>query len=457
MPETINSEKTVLEDIVMPTKCEHFISEIHINKIRHLHDIEIPLSTSERKHLIFTGKNGSGKTSVLNELAEKLDSVWRHQRASTGKYYGTGIFETLSSGSILSVNLIEFHNRLHYTNYTEFVDCNTMVANIEDRMQYLLDRGHFILCHFSAQRKYEPSKPEGPNDFQPYKVVPFISANHSTYNLNTNFIQYMVNLESQLGIALLQERKHVAQNSNNFNSATNSDIGNTDIDYKIQQVGQWFTMFTDFLRRIYDDPELSMELNSTTWQYDICTKDPYTKNIKKFTFNELSDGYGSVLYIVTEIILRMEQNKSNISTYDVEGIVLIDEIESHLHVSLQKEVMRLLTEMFPRIQFIVTTHSPFVLTSIDNAVIYDLEKQTLVEDLSQYSYETIVESYFEIQKESDIKLHDMQRYGELKSSQDSLTEEEEKELVRLYQHLFPKSLAKLQLLQLKYGLNEIWG
>jgi hypothetical protein len=80
-----------------------------------------------------------------------------------------------------------------------------------------------------------------------------------------------------------------------------------------------------------------------------------------------------------------------------------------------------------------------------------------VEDLSQYSYETIVESYFEIQKESDIKLHDMQRYGELKSKQGSLTEEEEKELVRLYQHLFPKSLAKLQLLQLKYGLNEIWG
>lgn len=47
-----------------------FISELTINKIRHLKNITIPLSNEKAKHLIFTGKNGSGKTSVLEALAD---------------------------------------------------------------------------------------------------------------------------------------------------------------------------------------------------------------------------------------------------------------------------------------------------------------------------------------------------------------------------------------------------
>ena len=42
-----------------------FVSKIVIDKVRHLENIEIDLSTEEKKHLILTGKNGSGKTSVL--------------------------------------------------------------------------------------------------------------------------------------------------------------------------------------------------------------------------------------------------------------------------------------------------------------------------------------------------------------------------------------------------------
>ena len=59
-------------------------------------------------------------------------------------------------------------------------------------------------------------------------------------------------------------------------------------------------------------------------------------------------------------------------------IVLIDEIETHLHLELQKLILPMLTELFPNIQFIVSTHSPFVINSIENATIFDLEKKTLV-------------------------------------------------------------------------------
>jgi predicted ATP-binding protein involved in virulence len=58
----------------------------------------------------------------------------------------------------------------------------------------------------------------------------------------------------------------------------------------------------------------------------------------------------------------------------LEGVVFIDEIDSHLHVSLQRLILPFFTESFPKVQFIVTTHSPFVLMSTRDTLVYDLGK-----------------------------------------------------------------------------------
>lgn len=50
---------------------EHYITKIHIDSLRHLNDIDIPLSAGSRRHLLLTGKNGSGKTSLLEALKKK--------------------------------------------------------------------------------------------------------------------------------------------------------------------------------------------------------------------------------------------------------------------------------------------------------------------------------------------------------------------------------------------------
>lgn len=119
-----------------------------------------------------------------------------------------------------------------------------------------------------------------------------------------------------------------------------------------------------------------------------------------------------------------------IKTYDIEGIVLIDEIETHLHIELQKKILPFLTKIFPKIQFIITTHSPFVLSSISNSIIYDLEKGLVTEDLSQYSYEALVESYFDTDQYSE-RLK--KQFAELKSFSDKeyLSEEEKENYLRL--------------------------
>ena len=90
-----------------------------------------------------------------------------------------------------------------------------------------------------------------------------------------------------------------------------------------------------------------------------------------FRIEELSDGYRTMLALVMDLARRMAVANKHIKFKDDEtilnspGIVLIDEIELHLHPSWQQTVLPSLMKIFPNVQFIVTTHSPHVLTSIE--------------------------------------------------------------------------------------------
>jgi predicted ATP-binding protein involved in virulence len=97
-----------------------------------------------------------------------------------------------------------------------------------------------------------------------------------------------------------------------------------------------------------------------------------------FGLHEMSDGYKALLEILMELLMRFESN-DGIVDYNQSAIVLIDETETHLHVELQKQALPFLTKMFPCVQFVVSTHSPFVITSLPNAVVYDLERNAITE------------------------------------------------------------------------------
>lgn len=135
--------------------------------------------------------------------------------------------------------------------------------------------------------------------------------------------------------------------------------------------------------------------------------------------------------IISDLMMRMESQRR----YDLEGIVLIDEIETHLHVELQKEIVPILTELFPNIQFILTTHSPFVLNSAKNAVVYDLEKRLLVEEgLTDLPYEGIVEGYFNV----DLMSQELRQYFDEYRTlihRDSLTDEDYARIAELEDYL----------------------
>ena len=138
---------------------------------------------------------------------------------------------------------------------------------------------------------------------------------------------------------------------------------------------------------------------------------------------------------MVDLIIRMESQSDRKFDFSVAGIVLIDEIETHLHLELQRRILDLLTSIFPNIQFILSTHSPFIINSVDNAVIYDLEKNLLVENgLSDVQYAGIVEGYFNSNEMSMLLQKKFNRYKEL-VNKEKLTDEDYDEISELEMYL----------------------
>lgn len=92
------------------------------------------------------------------------------------------------------------------------------------------------------------------------------------------------------------------------------------------------------------------------------------KGTEKFFFDTLSDGEKAYLALVADIARRMAMTHPNYDKpLECSAIILIDEIDLHLHPSWQRDVLPRMRKVFPHCQFIVTTHSPFVLTNVKNA------------------------------------------------------------------------------------------
>lgn len=99
------------------------------------------------------------------------------------------------------------------------------------------------------------------------------------------------------------------------------------------------------------------------------------KQREELIVNQLSDGEKCLLAMVGDLARRLAiANPGLPDPLQGNGVVLIDEIELHLHPKWQREIIPALTRTFPNCQFIVTTHSPQVISQVKPEGIYILEK-----------------------------------------------------------------------------------
>ena len=378
---------------------EYFISEIDIEKLYHLSDIKIKLDSNKRQHLLLTGKNGSGKTSLLLEIEKFLRAINDEKLSQVFDQYPTWINE--AKKKVLSAS----SDSEKYAADKDLKQCLGFLKKYSDGVQINLNQyeglemmyhnGKFITAYFPSERKAQFMRPNGVENI----------TLENTYGIDESagdiLLKYLVHLKTQ---------QAYARNEGDQTTAN--------------QIQKWFDRFDSALQILLDEESIHIEYDYKKYDFKI-----RQNGREPFSFNELSDGYSSVIYIVSDLILRMDKNwllEDKISEYDYQGIVLIDELETHLHIELQKKIFPFLTKFFPKIQFIVTTHSPYILNSISNAKAYDLERQVELDNLSGFSSDDLAEGYFEADAYSDELKNSLNRYEELCFRKD-LTEDERAE------------------------------
>ncbi len=345
----------------------YYIKKIHINELFHLRNIDIPIANEKTPHLIITGKNGSGKTVLLNAMANFLDNISDNTILGVRKV-----------GEKLDISIEHQH--------IEITEINLDILNAPELI-YSYQNGDFIMAFYEAARKVKMFEPKNPT-----KPV-LVNRTPIRITSTDQFLNFLSDLKIQ---------EALARNENQIKDA--------------DEINKWFIDLTEILRQIFQDNDLRLKFNYKDYSFRILSHG------KEFKFTELSDGYAAILDIVVDLILKMQSKNSLTRAYKKKGIVLIDEVETHLHLEMQKMIMPILTKVFPNIQFIVTTHSPFVLNSLENAVAYDLEHQEVISDLPQYSYEALAEGYFGVSSESSYmkmqleKLANLLQKGELTDS-----------------------------------------
>lgn len=100
----------------------------------------------------------------------------------------------------------------------------------------------------------------------------------------------------------------------------------------------------------------------------------------RLSYGQLSDGYRNLVGMVADIAYRCIQlnpHLGELAVTETPGVVLIDELDLHLHPNWQKTVVRDLKQAFPRMQFIATTHSPFIVQSLGENELLNLDREVV--------------------------------------------------------------------------------
>lgn len=356
-----------------------YIKKIKVNDCYAYQDFVIE-DTSDKpfKHIVLTGRNGSGKSTILNAIDVVID------------FLHLPPIHVNHIGSIITKRIDQ---------YKEIVKANINTNNNIDKFKYAIEYAEKVNLTFNNVKSTSSSI--GRNLFGKENQIYIFTYFKARRALDLDAVTSVVK-ESQLEKEILDPL-----NKKDFSNQFKQYLVNRKIfeafdklkekEDKLSQNKVFFNRLTDTFRKIFDDKNL--ELVFVEDDFDFLIK---LSNGQRVSLDQLSHGFSAFLNILSSLLLNTEfiRKKQKDFSYNPSGIVLIDEPETHLHLEMQYEVMPLLTNLFPNIQFIVATHSPAVMSSMENAIVYDISSQKTVSGWVQgSSFSELMVSHFGLEND----------------------------------------------------------
>ena len=346
-----------------------YLQSFVINDAYAVQNLTVPVFEQGQpfKHLILTGRNGSGKTTVLRAIAAvvKYDSSNSNSSDVIVAYAKSQLEVDTNSKSMK----VEYRNAIIKLGKVSV----KYTGNSDSALQRLSQaKPQTVVVFFEATRKVQVQ--DVSTVTKETDLAAQLAQDNSNHSPAALFKQYLVNKKVFQVFEVMEGNENAAH-----------------------QEAQFFIELEKLLADIFNYPALKLEFVRENFEFYIVLK-----NNRRVTFNQLSAGFSAFLSILTDLLLRVDLLRKQLKdyTYDPCGFVFIDEPETHLHLEMQYQILPWLTKLFPNLQFIVATHSPAVASSIANATVFDLSTgQALGDEAAGSSYLELMLTHFGVKDE----------------------------------------------------------
>jgi len=349
-------------------------------------------SNNNPKVIILVGENGSGKTTLLSgivdafhELANKAFDDILPKNGTGHKYFKISGSTNKRNGCDYGFSYLQFYEKNNTYEYIDkngqlnFVDCQSKTNNLlRLSKNWTDDSNHKEITEVNTNKEFS-------SDFNQNSYCYFPSDRFEyPYWLNNSIIEKseqfsdsqkfnrQLNKEILIRRSLTEVKSWILDifldSQINFMEITKTN-GNPMTNPRILNSIAFSNSRRNIENILSNILQVSIELQLNYRQMNNSRLKVVDKETQKEilpSLNNLSAGQSTLLSIFANIIKSSDINDLNksINIIEISGIVVIDEIDLHLHIELQKEVLPKLIKLFPKVQFILTSHSPFFLNGM---------------------------------------------------------------------------------------------
>lgn len=343
------------------------IKKISFKNFRLFENLEIEFP--EENFIVLIGSNGSGKTTILDGIAKCLEHFVGI--LTTVGENGHNIYSSLSEEDIrlgnqtttIDVDLESFENVFSFQSSKNRNLAGTAYKIHDEKLlkekRKKIESGEIktypVLGYLDINRSANIKKINRPNI-----LSPLLSEVYDTITLDMSNFSFV----NDWYVAASTEESFIRSNERKLDFELDS----------LKHIRQAFLKFTNHLDTHFEKVNVQIREGLP---YQPESKSTFFFGINKgdtvLNFNQLSSGEKSIINIVFSIAQKLiKADRSSENPLDGKGLILIDEIDLHLHPSWQVKIVKALKTTFPNVQFIVTTHSPLVLSSVKRGEIIAL-------------------------------------------------------------------------------------